>query len=587
VADPAPLQAMARRLADFSLAFFVSPNAVRFALDAMLPVAPWPAGVQVATVGKGSEAALAERGFTRVIAPSIGFDSEAVLALPAFQADAVAGRRVLVLRGDGGRDLLGDTLTARGARVEYLCCYHRGGPADDPAILVDRARAGRLDALTLTSSEGVAHLLALPGPRCSRRCRSSRPTRASPRRPGRAVLPRWCSPAPAIRASSTASPPTSPLASPAPIRVKLLLMSDIPSLPPVESASPVQPRPSAWRRPSVIIAAVALALLGWQWVETRSRLADLQEDLARRLTDGDTAAKEARALARQAQENLQDLQGKVGALDAKLSESQGQQVALEAMYQEFSRSRDDRVLAEVEQAVAIAAQQLQLAGNVHAALFALQAADARLGSVDRPQWLPLRKAIAADLDTLKALPQVDSSGIALKLETLIGRLDRLPLAFEAKPRAASVKPDEAAPSWLKSLWADFWAEFSQLLRIERMDRPDPALLAPSNAVFLRENLKLRLMNARLALLSRDGNTFREDVRISREWLERYFDLSNAAAAAAKADLAELQAVPVGVELPTLQSSQVALHALQAKPEQRADVPRPLRPAANPAPAKKN
>lgn len=162
VADKAPLEAVARRLADFSLAFFVSPNAVRFALDAMLPVAPWPDHLQVATVGKGSEAALAERGFTRVIAPSIGFDSEAVLALPAFQAEAVAGRQVLVLRGDGGRDLLGDTLTARGARVEYLTCYHRGGPADDPSPLVERARAGRLDALTLTSSEGVAHLLALP-----------------------------------------------------------------------------------------------------------------------------------------------------------------------------------------------------------------------------------------------------------------------------------------------------------------------------------------------------------------------------------------------------------------------------------------
>ena len=366
-------------------------------------------------------------------------------------------------------------------------------------------------------------------------------------------------------------------------------MSDIPSLPPVESAGPAPRLAASWRRPSVIIAAVAVALLGWQWVETRSRLADLQEDLARRLADGDTAAKEARALARQAQENLQDLQAKVGALDARLSESQGQQVALETMYQAFSRSRDDRVLAEVEQAVSIASQQLQLAGNVQAALFALQTADARLGSVDRPQWLPLRKAIAADLDTLKALPQVDASGIALKLETLIGRLDRLPLAFEAKPKAVAVQPDEAAPSWLKSLWADFWAEFSQLLRIERMDRPDPALLAPSNAVFLRENLKLRLMNARLALLSRDGNTFREDVRISREWLERYFDLGNAAAAAAKADLAELQAVPVGVELPTLQSSQLALNALQAKPEQRADVPpqAPAPAAHTPAPAKKN
>ena len=96
VADPAPLQAMARRLADFSLAFFVSPNAVRFALDAMLPVAPWPAGLKVATVGKGSEAALAERGFTGVIAPSIGFDSESVLALPAFQVDAVDGRFLVI-----------------------------------------------------------------------------------------------------------------------------------------------------------------------------------------------------------------------------------------------------------------------------------------------------------------------------------------------------------------------------------------------------------------------------------------------------------------------------------------------------------
>ncbi len=163
VADPAPLHDVARRLADFSLAFFVSPNAVNLALDAMQPFAPWPASLAVATVGKGSEAALAARGFADVIAPQSGFDSESVLALPAFQAGAVAGRRVLILRGDGGRDLLGDTLVQRGATVECLTCYHRGGPSDDPAPLVARARGGRLDALTLTSSEGVVHLAALPG----------------------------------------------------------------------------------------------------------------------------------------------------------------------------------------------------------------------------------------------------------------------------------------------------------------------------------------------------------------------------------------------------------------------------------------
>ena len=163
VADPAPLQAVARRLEDFALAFFVSPNAVNFGLDAILPAAPWPASLPVATVGKGSEGALAARGFTAVIAPQSGFDSESVLALRAFQAQAVAGKRVLILRGDGGRDLLGDTLAERGATVEYLTCYHRGGPVADSAPLIERARAGRLDALTLTSSEGVGHLRAMPG----------------------------------------------------------------------------------------------------------------------------------------------------------------------------------------------------------------------------------------------------------------------------------------------------------------------------------------------------------------------------------------------------------------------------------------
>ena len=157
--DPAPLKALAARLADFALAFFVSPNAVNFSLDVLQAVAPWPAGLMVATVGQGSEAALAARGFREVIAPVSGFDSEAVLALPAFQAAAVAGRRVLILRGDGGRDLLGDTLSARGAIVEYGCCYHRGGPPGDPAELV----AQPLDALSFTSSEGLAYLLGLAG----------------------------------------------------------------------------------------------------------------------------------------------------------------------------------------------------------------------------------------------------------------------------------------------------------------------------------------------------------------------------------------------------------------------------------------
>lgn len=165
VHDPAAYAALHARLraGDFSLAFFVSPNAVHCALDGLLPHGPLPATLQLSTVGRGSEAALAARGFEQVIAPESGFDSESVLALPAFQPAAVAGRRVLILRGDGGRDLLGDTLAQRGAQVEYFSCYRRSGPVDDPAPLLARARARGLDALSLTSSEAVGHLLALPG----------------------------------------------------------------------------------------------------------------------------------------------------------------------------------------------------------------------------------------------------------------------------------------------------------------------------------------------------------------------------------------------------------------------------------------
>lgn len=161
--DDAGLRAIAQRLEDFDLAFFVSPNAVRHALDSLLPQRPWPARLRVATVGKGSERELARYGLTAVIAPQAGFDSEAVIALPEFAASAVAGRRVVIFRGDGGRDLLANTLRQRGAEVEFVTCYRRSRPEVDPAPLLSRALEKRLDALLLTSSEGVDNLATIVG----------------------------------------------------------------------------------------------------------------------------------------------------------------------------------------------------------------------------------------------------------------------------------------------------------------------------------------------------------------------------------------------------------------------------------------
>lgn len=340
------------------------------------------------------------------------------------------------------------------------------------------------------------------------------------------------------------------------------------------SASVKAHRPS-WtketlRKPAVRVGLIALAIIGAQWWDTHSRIASLEEELAKRLAAGDATAQESRTIAKQGQETLQSLQGKVGALEARLAETQSQQVALESMYQELSRSRDERLLAEIEQSLAIAAQQLQLAGNVEAALIALQSADARLARANQPQLLPLRKLITRDMDRLKALPTADVSGIALKLESLVASADNLPLAFEQRPAVAPVQPvakKSDVPVW-RSYLDDVWKEARQLIRIERVDRTDPALISPNQAFFLRENLKLRLVNARLALLSRDGRSFREDMRQSGEWLERYFDTRNKQVQTAVGNVKSLAALDIARDLPSLDETLNAVRNYKTAKEKR-------------------
>jgi uroporphyrin-III C-methyltransferase len=253
------------------------------------------------------------------------------------------------------------------------------------------------------------------------------------------------------------------------------------------------------------------------------------------------------------------VQAKQSQLEVRLAESQSQQVALEALYQELSRSRDEWVLAEIEQILTIASQQLQLAGNVRAALVALQTADARLARSDRPQFAPLRKVLAADIERLKAAPTPDIPGLAIKLDQLIATADSLPLAQESRP---ATRADEGAEKMEGGLWrrlgTDFLSELKQLVRVEHMDRPDPALMSPSQAFFLRENLKLRLLNARLALLARDEATFRADVRTANAWLDRYFDRKARATASMQASLAQLGAGGPGMALPTMSESLAAV-----------------------------
>lgn len=158
--DPRPLQRAVAQLDDYAMAIFISPNAIAFALPQMLAAGPWPASRVAAAIGQSSAEQLAAHGLANVVAPQDRYDSEALLELAALQPAAVSGKRVLILRGNGGRELLGETLRQRGARVDAVTCYQRSAPGD-AAIIVSLLREHRLDALTVSSSEGLRNLLSM------------------------------------------------------------------------------------------------------------------------------------------------------------------------------------------------------------------------------------------------------------------------------------------------------------------------------------------------------------------------------------------------------------------------------------------
>jgi uroporphyrin-3 C-methyltransferase len=300
-------------------------------------------------------------------------------------------------------------------------------------------------------------------------------------------------------------------------------------------------------------------LFVWQWYDAHSRIGALRDELAQRVRESESDSRDARLSARQAQEAAREAQAKLAQIEVKLAEFQNQQIGLETLYQELSRSRDEWVLAEIEQILTIASQQLQLTGSVQAALAALQTADARLARSGRPQFLPLRKVIARDIERLKTAPTLDIPGLAVKLDQLIAGVDSLPLVQDARPQAMAAAKGESDGFW-KRLIAELLGELKQLVRIQNMEGADPALLSPPQAFFLRENLKLRLLNARLALLARDETGFRSDMKIAASWLERYFDTRSRAAAATAAALKQLGSGAIGVSLPTIGESLAAVRA---------------------------
>lgn len=324
---------------------------------------------------------------------------------------------------------------------------------------------------------------------------------------------------------------------------------------------------------------VLVVIFVWQWLDGHRAIADMREELAKKIAEMDGTAKANAILIAKNQDEVREMSVKVTTLESYYAQAQNQRTALEALYNNLSISRDETALADVEQLLLIAGQQLQLSGNVKAALIAMEGADARLQRMERPAFNGLRKSIGQDIDKLRALPKVDVAGINLKINRLLSSVDELPLIDRHRPsenvvaKAAAPIADEAA--WHKLLNA-IWLEVKQLVRIENTGLTQIVLLPPKQEFFLRENLKMRLVSARLALLSRDEESFRQELKTAQLWTRQYFDVNSPEGMHMLDELGTLATSSIDIELPDIGTSLQAVRSYRLSHEKAADVvmPRP-------------
>ena len=337
-------------------------------------------------------------------------------------------------------------------------------------------------------------------------------------------------------------------------------MSDTPetSSTPPAAASPAVPHARIQPLPLValLVAVLALAAAAWSWSDGRERIRDLKTELGRRLAESGKDVSETRLLARNADDAMRQVGEKVAHIESQMATSQQQQLALEALYKDLAQGRDQWTLAEIEQVLLTAAQQLQLAGNVKAAIIALEGADTRLQRVNKPQFTALRRAIAADLANLRAVPSLDEVGASARIEALVARHAGWPLA-SAQGSETALAPRRAGAT---NLGQELWAELKRIVQIRRVESNEAVLLPPDQAYFLRENLRLRLLSARLALLAQDQAGFQADLRAVSEMLERYFNTRDAGVAAALKEIKRLSGLQIAIRLPGIDASLAALDA---------------------------
>ena len=350
---------------------------------------------------------------------------------------------------------------------------------------------------------------------------------------------------------------------------------------PIDTAVDTQPKalpvtespkalPSAWppRWLVAVLGAVAVIALGvsllmWQ------KLSRIQEQLARQSADTGLQALEAKTWAKQSQEIVQDSAARVALMEARLSEVALQRTQLEELMQSLSRSRDETLVVDIESALRIAQQQAQMTGSTEPLLAALQSAQKRVQRAAQPRLTPVARALEKDLERLKSLPTFDIPGLMNKLDEGVALVEGLALANGARASQSQIREqaeasgEQTPPTWWMNGLTRMMDEVKGLVRFSRIDAPEAALLSPEQAFFLRENLKLKLLNARLGLLARQKEGVRNDLGAAAVLVRRYAEPQSRRTAQLLQLLEQTSEQVRTAELPRIEASLTALSTAAA------------------------
>lgn len=362
-------------------------------------------------------------------------------------------------------------------------------------------------------------------------------------------------------------------------------MSSVPpnDLPSEPAASPVPPpatplaatatAPARSGAVTLLLGAVAAAALvstGLLW----QKLNTIQEQLARQSADSGAQAIEARTMARQAEELVRETAARLSVAEARVGEVALQRSQLEELMQSLSRSRDENLVVDIESAIRLAQQQAQLTGSLEPLVAALKSANLRIERAAQPRLAPVQRALGRDLDRLTRATVTDTAGLLARLDDLVRQVDELPV-LNAVAQAAATRRLSAPPApqsspplhqgdlawWQAALqrsWEVVRDEARGLVRVSRIDQPEAILLAPEQTFFLRENLKLKLLNARLGVLARQFESARADLAAANAALNKYFDPASRRTQNAASTLQTAQASMKAAELPRLDETLSAL-----------------------------